>query len=210
MSMITLLNERHATRHLDPNVTISQAELSELVQAASRAPSGFNSQPWKVVALTEKAQKEKLFPLAFNQQQVLDASAVLIVLADRQAYQPAAVENLNNTMVEQGFLPAKLKDQMIGITTGFYDAQNDVQTEKFLALDVGLFAMSFMLVAQEKGWNTSPMIGYARDAVREAFAISDNYEDVLLIAVGKQTQVPYPSYRYPAETVISRNESPKK
>ena len=208
-NFITLLNERHATSQFNADIKIRQAELTELIAVASRAPSGFNSQPWKVIALTEQSQKEKLFPLAFNQTQILSASAVLIVLADRRAYQQAAIERLNNTQVEQGFLPLELKEQMIGMATGFYAAQNQEQTEKFLGLDVGLFAMSLMLVAQEKGWNTSPMIGYMRDAVREAFEISEDFEDILLIAIGKQTQTPYPSYRYPTDAVISWNKSPK-
>ena len=61
------------------------------------------------MVLTEQAAKEKLFPIAFNQQQVLDASAVLMILADREAIKQPLVEKLNETQVKQGFLPEELK-----------------------------------------------------------------------------------------------------
>lgn len=120
MSVESSLLNRHANRYLDPNVKISREELSALIALAGKAPSAFNTQPWRVVVLTEQAAKEKLFPIAFNQQQVLDASAVLMILADREAIKQPLVEKLNETQVKQGFLPEELKQQMIGMTVGFY------------------------------------------------------------------------------------------
>ncbi|WP_280643146.1 nitroreductase family protein [Gallibacterium genomosp. 2] len=81
MSVESFLLNRHANRCLDPNVKISQEELVELLALAGKAPSAFNTQPWRVVVLTEQPAKERLFPIAFNQKQVLDASAVLMILA---------------------------------------------------------------------------------------------------------------------------------
>lgn len=85
MSVESSLLNRHANRYLDPNVKISREELSALIALAGKAPS------------------------AFNQQQVLDASAVLMILADREAIKQPLVEKLNETQVKQGFLPEELK-----------------------------------------------------------------------------------------------------
>ena len=208
MSVESSLLNRHANHYLDPNVKISREELSALLALAGKAPSAFNTQPWRVVVLTEQAAKEKLFPIAFNQQQVLDASAVLMILADREAIKQPLVEKLNETQVKQGFLPEELKQQMIGMTVAFYQGLEQQKIMNFLGLDIGLFAMSFMLAAEEKGWNTSPMIGYNSQALRSTFSISERYEDVLLIAIGKKVKEPHQSYRYDVNEFVTWDEIP--
>ena len=115
---------------------------------------------------------------------------------------------MNETLVQKGFLPESLKQQMIGITLGFYQELEQQKIMNFLSLDIGLFAMSFMLAAEEKGWNTSPMIGYDSKELRSTFSIPERYEDVLLIAIGKKVKEPHQSYRYEVNEFTTWNEMP--
>ena len=86
MNFSTLLQTRRSTRHFDPSVAITRAELSRLLDSACRAPSGNNAQPWRFLVITDAALREKLLPIAYGQQQIMSASALVLLLADRTAY----------------------------------------------------------------------------------------------------------------------------
>ncbi|MNC72663.1 putative NAD(P)H nitroreductase MhqN [compost metagenome] len=65
--------------------------------------------------------------------------------------------------------------------------------------NASLSAMQLMLIAKDQGWDTCPMIGFDAKALTESLQISDEYEPVLLIAMGKEdTSKPRPrGYRKP-------------
>lgn len=74
MNFNELLHKRRSTRHFDPSVAIDRDELTALLDAACRAPSGNNAQPWRFVVITDAALREKLLPIAYSQQQILVVS----------------------------------------------------------------------------------------------------------------------------------------
>ena len=86
MTLQDLIRDRRSTRYFDPACLITQEEMYRLINRANQAPSSNNSQPWRVVIVTKQHLREKLLPIAYNQQQIMTASAVLILLGDRQAY----------------------------------------------------------------------------------------------------------------------------
>jgi nitroreductase len=81
-----VLNDRRSIRKYDSSVVISEEEIREILEIATKAPSSSNMQPWRFLVVTDPELKKKLHPIAFNQQQVLDASAIVIVLGDLEMY----------------------------------------------------------------------------------------------------------------------------
>lgn len=94
-SAIELLLDRHSVRKYKRDVKISDAQLNEILELTASAPSSWNLQHWRFLVVREQANKDALLPLAYNQQQVSDASAVIIILGDLQAnlVAPAVFEN---------------------------------------------------------------------------------------------------------------------
>ena len=70
MNLEALLQNRRSTRRFQPDAPISRAELDALVAQANRAPSGNNSQPWRIMALTDSALRQALLPGAYGQEQI--------------------------------------------------------------------------------------------------------------------------------------------
>lgn len=208
MNLSELLHKRRSTRHYDASIAIERDELTRLLNAACRAPSGNNAQPWRFLIITETALREKLLPVAYNQQQILTASAIVLLLADRRAYQRDNLARIHQEGFENGCFSAEVRDFLTEAAVGFYASLDNAETDKALMLDCGLWAMSFMLAAEDAGWNTVPMSGYQPAALRELLALPPHYLDVMLIAIGKGSKEGHRSLRRPAESLVGWNALP--
>ncbi len=87
MDFLKQLDMRTSMRHFVIERQISDHTLLEILTHAANAPSNNNAQPWKVVAIKSRPIIAQLKRLAFNQDQVAQAAAVLLILGDRKHYQ---------------------------------------------------------------------------------------------------------------------------
>ena len=85
MPLNDLLQNRRSTRRFRPDAPIDRAELNALISQANRAPSSNNAQPWRIMVLTDPALRQRQLPEAYGQEQIITASAVLVLLGDRAA-----------------------------------------------------------------------------------------------------------------------------
>lgn len=60
MNILEAIENRHAYNGFHTDEPVTQNELETLLKAFNKAPSQFNSQPWKVVIIQEKERKNKL------------------------------------------------------------------------------------------------------------------------------------------------------
>ncbi|GAA0375274.1 nitroreductase family protein [Bacillus horti] len=198
----TLIRERQSIRQYDPSVSISEDELKEIIGEAILAPSSSNLQPWRFVVVTDPDVKQKLFPIAYNQKQVLDAAATLILLGDTEAYHNA--DKIYSLAVKNG-MPQEVKDSYVPRLLEMYPNM-DRETARGVALiDGGLVAMQFMLAAKAHGYDTVPMGGFSAEQLVEAFDIPSHYVPVMLISVGKADGAGFPKTRLSVDEVTSWN-----
>jgi nitroreductase len=85
MDITTLLKQRTSITKFDPTKSLSDAEIRELVACAIEAPSSYNLQHWRFVAVTKSDDKQRLMQVANGQVKVAEASVTFIVLGDLQA-----------------------------------------------------------------------------------------------------------------------------
>ena len=84
---LTLIRERTSVNHFDPSKTVSEAEIREIISDAVQAPSSYNIQHWRFVAVTDPEKKKQLEELQkqLNQngsQFVLDLTELTLVDLD--------------------------------------------------------------------------------------------------------------------------------
>ena len=198
-----VIRERHSVRKYDPTWKISNEEIKELLNEAILAPSSSNLQPWRFIVINDQALKEKLLPIANNQQQVVDASAVIAVLGDVEAYSNAGT--IYDQAVAAGVMPIEVRDNMVNNITKGYPSMGTARLKEIALVDGGLISMQLMLAAKARGYDTVPMGGYNADAFRELFQIPQRYATVMLIALGKAAVEGRPSVRLPLENVTYWN-----
>ncbi|MFH5187247.1 nitroreductase family protein [Paenibacillus sp. TAB 01] len=190
-----LLLSRHSVRKYEPGVTIPEAELNEILELAASAPSSWNLQHWRFLVVTEQANKEKLLPIAYNQQQVVDASVVVIVLGDLQANEVAP-------KVYESATP-QIRDMMLGQINGAYSNNPGLARDEAIR-NGSLAAMQLMLAARAKGYDTVPMGGYNQAALIQELNIPDRYVPIMMLPIGKAQAPARATERLPLEDQVIR------
>ncbi|MFC3802981.1 nitroreductase family protein [Cohnella sp. GCM10012308] len=199
----SVVRDRHSVRQYDPNWTISESELKEILAEASLAPSSSNTQSWRFLVFHDKELQQKLLPIAFNQQQIVDSSAVIAVLADREGFK--RLGQINDIAVEKGIMPREFADQYTERSLTMYgNLSADKQTHIAL-VDGGLVSMQIMLSAKARGYDTVPMGGYDAAKLAEEFGIPETLVPVMLIAVGKAAAPGRATARLPLEEITFWN-----
>ncbi|TFE27191.1 nitroreductase family protein [Cohnella luojiensis] len=203
-SFEAVMRGRRSVRSYDPTFKISKEEMKELLGEAILAPSSSNVQPWRFLVIDSPELKEKLLPIAFNQQQVVEASAVIAVLGDREGYK--LLDTIYTRAFEAGYIPEETKNAMVERSVGMYSSFPDEIARKIVHTDGGLVSMQLMLAAKAKGYDTVPMGGYDAAKFKEAFGVSERYIPIMLIAIGKAAKEGHPSVRLTVDEVTSWNE----
>ena len=160
-----------------------------------------NLQPYQLLVVNTPEDKNRLVGVAYNQTKIADASAAVVVVGLTNGHELHA-ERVANNNVELGYMPEDRKDGWIERARGGWPTEQKQRDEAIRA--GSLWAMSFMLVAQEAGWVTAPMGGFVEDALRAEFGLPETAVPVLIIAVGKPDaakELKPRGARFPAEEI---------
>lgn len=208
MNFNDLVNSRRAVNFFDPEKNVSTDDLKTILEMAAKAPSSFNLQPWSVMVVNKKEDKETLKKLAWDQPKITEAPLTLIVLADRDGWKEGHpfVEKNFQEMIRAGIMQEGQREWFKGARAGLYGSTPERQLA-FAVKNAAFFAMTLMLAAKSLNIETHPMDGFDMEKVKNAFRIPDNYWIPLLIAVGYfkkgETLMP-PKWRKSAEELVVR------
>ena len=184
MNFEQITKNRRSINFFDPDKEVTPEVIKKMVELASNSPSSFNLQPWNLVVLRDREEKEKLKALAWDQPKVVEAPVTMIVLADREGWKQGhpGLERNWQEMVKTG-MPETKRDWFLNATSSLYNWSTDAKLA-FAAKNAGFFAMSLMYAAVSLGLDSHPMDGFDHEGVKKAFNIPDRYWIPLLLAVG--------------------------
>lgn len=199
--MLAAIDDRRTTNMFDPAAHLTDAEIGELVRLSTKAPTSFNLQNWRFIAVRTADAKARLRSMAWEQAKVTDAAVTFIIcgqIADHRTI-PARLA----PSVAAGFMPAEMPSGWEGAAGSLYAGQPQRQRDE--AIRTATFgAMTLILAAQAMGLGSAPMIGFDADAVSQGFGLSAMEVPVLLLAVGKATSENWPQKpRRPISDVLS-------
>jgi nitroreductase len=185
MDFKEILEKRRSINFFDSEKDVSEELLGELVNMAARAPSSFNLQPWNLVVLRDREEKERLKALAWNQPKIVEAPVVLMVLADKSGWREghSTVEKNWKEMLKTGAMQPGQREWFLNAAKSLYDWSPEANLA-FAVKNTGFFAMSLMYSATTLGLESHPMDGFDHEGVRKAFKIPENYWILLLLAIG--------------------------
>ena len=188
MNTLETIKHRISANNFDSTKTLSEAEIKDLISYAIEAPSSFNIQHWRFVAVTKPEEKARLKAVAYNQPKVSDAAVTFIVLGDLQAHE--RLPEIYQPLIEAGAMKQEQVDGIVGMANGFYS--NPAMARDETIRGASLAAMTLMLAAEAKGLVSGPMIGFDPEGVKREFGIADRYLPVMLIAVGYAAEGNHP------------------
>ena len=95
MTLLELISTRKSVRkYLDKN--IPDEDLRKILEAGRLAPSWMNVQSWKFVLVKSQENKNLLSELSIGQQQVKNANALVVCIADVNAWEEAKITHIQN------------------------------------------------------------------------------------------------------------------
>ncbi len=200
---LSILKERTSANNFDKAASMTEQQIQELVAYAIEAPSSYNIQHWRFVAVNDKSMQEKLKAASYNQQKVADAAVTFVVFGDVRGVEklPLAIEPL----LKAGAIDKAAFDGWVGSANGAYKDNPDFAREEAIRSGA-LAAMNLMIAAQAKGFVSAPMIGFDQAAVKKLLNAPDDLVPVIMIAVGKPAPGNWPRKpRFSVEKVLSFN-----
>jgi nitroreductase len=180
---LKVLNERTSAEHFDSATPISVQEIKELISEACQAPSAFNIQHWRFIAVTDERIRQGLkeTTIAPNQERVANAPLIFLVLGDLNGYKK--LEGILDETVQAGLLSREVAEIWLTMANRMYGS--DPRLARDEAIRSGsLAAMTLMLAAGNRGYVTCP-IGFNPVQVMKILRISDHYVPVMMLTVGR-------------------------
>jgi putative NAD(P)H nitroreductase len=182
---LEIVQTRRSAMNFEDGVAISHAELEEIFALTRLAPSAYNLQHAHYWVVSDPEKKEQVRAAAWNQYKVHTASAAIVVLGDKLAYQKAP--QIYDGLRTLGVMSQEEFDKTVEGITAAYEGNEAFQRDEAIR-NASLSAMQMMLVAKEKGWDTCPMIGFKPDELQAALGIPDRFVPVMLITIGKDSK----------------------
>lgn len=199
--MITqLMNERKATRQFDPNFHLAEEEVHELIEMATTSPSSSNLQPWRFIVVRDEDVRKQLRPLALNQAQIEEASAIVVIVADTRMHE--RVEQINRMNETSGYMTKEQADRKIERDYETYEGKSDIERFKIAMFDAGLITMSLTLAATAKGIDSGIMGGFDPEGVASLFKLEEHLVPAILVALGKRREEPQQTTRLPLQDIL--------
>lgn len=196
----TLLETRKSTTRYLPEHTLSEEEVSELVRCATLAPSAYNLQNWRFVAVQSEAAKTKLCDAAYGQRQVKDAAVTFIVCGTLDAHTELAAAL--QPSVDAEIISTNVQSNWVGAATASHQDNPQLQRDEAIR-SASLAAMTLMLAAQGMGLDSGAMSGFDTQMLHTTFELSDQEVPVMLVTVGVGAENNWPQKcRLPVESVM--------
>ena len=183
--LIEKLNWRYAVKRFDATKKVSQTDWKTLEDALVLSPSSYGLQPWKFYVVTDEAVKKELQPHAWNQPQIVEASHIVVIAAQKNAGAETIERYINRVSVVRGTPLADLEmlkgmmlnSQKMAIENGFINEWSARQC--FIALG-NLLNSAAML-----GIDACPMEGFLPAEFDRVLEIEkDGYGSVVICAIG--------------------------
>lgn len=195
------IESRRSIKHYDAEHIMPADDLAELVRLTQLAPSSFNMQNYRLVAVQDKALKAELRAVAWDQAHVSDASVVFVMCADLNAH------NIDPKKI-WGHAPQAVQDILGPMTAPFYEGNERLIRDEGVRSSA-LAGMTLMLAAHDMGYDSCPMIGFDADAVGKLINLPADHMVSFIIPVGKKTQPAWDrGPRLPVETVLINDRFP--
>jgi nitroreductase len=183
MDTIESIKARRSVKHYDPEHEMTEAEVRELLGLAMLSPTAFNIQNWRFVAVRDKKLREQIRAVAWDQEQVTDASLLVVMCADLSAWEREPARYWRNA-------PQEVADFLVPAIDGYYRDKPSVMQDEGMR-SCGMAAQTIMLAAKAMGYDSCPMDGFDFDKVGELINLPEDHSVAMFVAVGKGTKEPW-------------------
>ncbi len=196
MSIKALLEKRFATKKFDTTKKVSDQDARDILEAARLSCSSANTQPWKILVVTNPELRTKLRESAYGQAQVTDASHLLVVCTMNDPL--VRIEKTASIIAER--TGQETANAYLNMVKGWIPPTPE-KTFAWLSSQTYLALQAMMLAAIEKGIDSCPMEGFDRLKFQELLGLTDCMPTTLL-PIGYALEPGFAKVRVPFEDIV--------
>lgn len=184
MSLIEKLQWRYATKKMDPTKSVPLEKVEKILEAIRLTASSSGLQPYEILVITNKAIREKIKAIAWDQTQIIDSSHLLVFAAwdtytaDRINQAFDMTEKIRNFKSEAG----DIYRQKLLTTYPMKDAEtnyNHAAKQAYIGLGTALIAAAYEEV------DCTPMEGFDPSGLDEILGLkSKGLRSVVMLPLG--------------------------
>jgi nitroreductase len=182
------LQWRYATKKFDPSKAVAQEKVDFILEAIRLSASSSGLQPYEVFVVTNKDIREKMVPHAWGQQQIVDASHVLVFAA----WDNYTAERINNMFdlvnEERGFTNQGWEDYRNMLLNTY--PQRDPETNfEHAARQAYIGLGSALIAAADAKVDSTPMEGFVPKEVDEILGLKEKgLRSVVILPLGYRAE----------------------
>jgi len=180
MQTTEAIKQRRAVKHYDASHQFTDNEINHIMSLAKLSPTAYNQQNYRFVLVQDPELRKKIRAAAWDQAQVTDASLLIILCADLNAWQKEPKRYWANA-------PQAVQDFMVEAIDPYYRDLEQVQRDEAMR-SCGIAAQTLMLTAKDMGYDSCPMDGFDYAAVGKLINLPDDHVISMMVVVGKATQ----------------------
>ena len=191
MNLIESLKWRYATKKFDEKKMLSEEQINTLTTAFNLTATSYGLQPIKLVVVQNKETQEKLVPHSWNQQQVAQASHLLVICIQ---------DNINQQDIETYFdLVKKTRNTPDEILNPFKEylieaitTKSDSELNLWMKHQAYIALGNLLTVAAVEQIDSCPMEGFIPEKYDEILNLKKlNLKSALVLPVGYRAQDDY-------------------
>ena len=184
MDTVTAIETRRSVKHFDPQHSMTQRETDELMRLAMLSPTAFNIQHWRFVLVRDAALREHIRAVTWMQPQITDASLLVVLCADLDAWKKQPGRYWRNVSQE-------VREGVVQAIDAYYTGREQVQRDEAMR-SCGIAAQTLMLAAKAMGYDSCPMDLSDLDAVGKLINLPHDHVVAMFVAIGKGVREPWP------------------
>lgn len=184
MHVLEAIEHRRAVKKFDPEHRMPPELESQLLSAGCLSPSAFNIQHTRFVVVKDPELRKRLRAISWDQAQVTDASLLIVLCADTNAWEKDPARYWRNA-------PENVQNMMTGAIDQYYRNREQAQRDECMR-SCGIAAQTLMLAAKGLGYDSCPMDGFDFDAAAELIQLPDDHLISMFVVVGKRIKDPAP------------------
>ncbi len=164
--LISKLQWRYATKKFNPSKVVPQEKLERILEAIRLTATSSGLQPFEVFVVTNKEVREKIKPIAWNQEQITDASH-LLVFAAWDNYTAERINTMFDLVNEERGFKNEGWENYRQMLLGMYPQRDAEANYQHTARQAYIGLGTALIAAAEEQVDATPMEGFDPKALDE-------------------------------------------
>lgn len=201
LSVPDAIRHRRNVRHFAPD-PIDDARLAELIDLTVAAPSSWNFQPWRIVAVRDEERRRRLCDACFRQPQVREAPVTFVFAISHSGWRATMDEVFEIAIAHGAWLPERT-ESVRQVAVRFQEGIGEGLRE-YNVKDALIAATHLSLAAESLGLGSAFMNGFSEDKVKAVIGAEgdDDIGVALVMPIGVPAERGQNPGRLPIERVV--------